>query len=311
MEGVGPEPRSKAYCIQGLYERWLKRLEAARVPIGTVCIDVGWSSGGVWTPYRYQWPDLRAFIEGQHRKGRHVILWIPTWFCEGLPDEWCIHSGKQKLLADPTNKAYRAFLREQVARLMSPRKGGFNADGFKIDMLQYVPSERHTEGAEYWGYESRFTLKKGHPPIRLANDDDGWGCELLYLLQKDIHDAAKSAKPDCLLSSSTAHPYFHDTFDILRLHDTIVMDTDIYTIMKTRAELVKAALPNHLIDADNWIYNNYPQWLDYTLRSHEIGVPCIFFAERFVNSWKEEPLTREIPLSDLQRIGRTWRKIFG
>ena len=313
MEGVGPEPRSKAYCIQGLYERWLRRLEIARVPVGTVCIDVGWSSGGVWTPNRYQWPDLRAFIEGQHQKGRKVILWIPTWFHEGLPDAWCIHSGKKKLLADPTNKNYRAFLRAQVGRLMSRGKGGFNADGFKMDQLQYVPSERNVKGVEYWG-DANYAdgpLKRGHPPMKVANEAAGWGCELLYLLQKQIHDAAKSEKPDCLISSSTAHPYFHDTFDILRLHDTITMESDIFTIMKARADLVRAALPNHLIDTDNWIHSDYDQWLGYTLRSHEIGVPCIFFAERFIISWNKEPLTREIPLSDLKRIGRKWRELFG
>ena len=311
MEGVGPEPRAKAYCIQGLYERWLRRLESAEVPIGTVCIDVGWSSGGVWTPYRYQWPDLRAFVEGQHQKGRKVLLWIPAWFHEGLPDAWCIRSGKQKLLADPTNKAYRSFLREQVSRLVSSHEDGFDADGFKIDMLQYVPSERNAVGAAFWGEEGVRRLGKRHAPMELAPEADGWGCELLYLLQKEIHDAAKSEKPDCLISSSTAHPYFHDTFDILRLHDTNAMKPDIFTVMKARADLVRAAVPNHLIDADNWIHSDYDQWLDYTLRSHEIGVPCIFFAERYVSSWTREPLTVEIPLGDLQRIGRTWREKFG
>jgi hypothetical protein len=311
LEGAGCETRCKAYCIQGLYERWLRRLEAADVPIGTVCIDVGWSSGGVWAPHPYQWPDLRQFIDNQHRKGRKVLLWIPMWFCEGLPDAWCMRAGKQRLVADPTHKGYRAFLREQVARLVSPGKQGFDADGFKVDMLQYVPCERDIVGVEYWGRQTAVASGRRRAQITLADAATGWGCELLYLLQKQIHDAAKSEKPDCLISSSTAHPYFHDTFDILRLHDTNAMKPDIFTVMKARADLVRAALPNHLIDADNWIHSDYAQWLDYTLRSHEIGVPCIFFAERFVASWDTEPLTTPIPLRDLRRIGRVWRKVFG
>lgn len=50
MEGLGPEPRALAYCLQGLYERWIRRLELASVPIGTVIIDAGWSPMGCWEP---------------------------------------------------------------------------------------------------------------------------------------------------------------------------------------------------------------------------------------------------------------------
>jgi hypothetical protein len=310
LEGVGPEHRCKAYCTQGLYERWLRRLEVADVPIGTVCIDVGWSRGGVWTPNPYQWPNLRQFIDDQHRKGRKVLLWIALWFREGLPDEWCIRRGRTCLLADPTNSRYRAFLRKQVARLVSRGKDGFDADGFKIDMLQFVPSERDVVGVSYWGSQSMVHLEQDRRRMTLSDPSAGWGCELLHLLQKQIYVAAKSQKPDCLISSSTVHPYFHDTFDIVRLHDTNAMKPDIFTVMKARADLARAVLPNHLIDTDNWIHSDYNQWLDYTLRSHEIGVPCIFFAERYVSSWDTEPLTQKIPLKDLRRIGRTWRKVF-
>ena len=33
LEGPGPEPRALGYCLQGLYERWLRRLDEADVPI--------------------------------------------------------------------------------------------------------------------------------------------------------------------------------------------------------------------------------------------------------------------------------------
>src|SRR5690606_36528052 len=90
LEGVGPERRANAYCTQGLYERWIRRLDEADVPIGTVTIDAGWSPTGVWEPDEERWPDLRGFIARQHERGRKVLLWIATWLCDGMPDEWCV-----------------------------------------------------------------------------------------------------------------------------------------------------------------------------------------------------------------------------
>jgi hypothetical protein len=306
MEGPGPEPRALVYCTQGLYERWLKRLEEADVPIGTVCIDAGWSLGGVWQPLRSQWPDLRAFIDGQHKKGRKVLLWLATWYTEGLPDKWCVHVGERKLVADPTNAAYRRFLRESTARLVSRKRGCFNADGFKIDQLRYVPSEREPWGGEHFG---RNVFVRGrHPGIKLARGDT-WGLELLYQLQKDVYQAAKNAKRDCLVSSSTVHPYFHDTLDMVRLHDTGSVDCDVVAAMTARADLARAALPDCVIDADDWVHSDYRKWMDYTLNSYRIGVPCIFYAERFVYLGQEASGWRPIALKDLKRIGRRWRQV--
>lgn len=315
MEGPGLECRALVYCTQGLYERWIDRLEKAGVPIGTVCIDAGWSMGGLWQPFGANWPDLRGFVDRQHKKGRKVLLWLATWYTEGLPDKWCVHVGDKKLVADPTNAAYRRFLRESTTRLVSPKKGCFNADGFKIDQLAYVPSEREPCGAEYFG---RGVLLKGkHPKIQLATGEK-WGVELLYELQKSIHDAAKDAKKDCLVSSSTVHPYFHDTLDMVRLHDTVSVDCDVFAAMKARADLARAALPNCVIDADDHVHTDYQKWLNYTLESYKIGIPCIFYAERFVIFWHQEPphqpmhqpiKFQPIKFKDLKRIGRRWSKV--
>ena len=306
LEGVGPENRCGAYCIQGLYERWLKRLEESEVPIGTIIIDVGWSPGGNWQPNKIQWPNLRSFIDEQHSKGRHVLLWIPTWFYGGLPDSWCVFCKGKKLSVDPSNNEYREFLKEQVKKLISSNEGGFNADGFKIDMLQYTLNERLKEGASHWGTDRlRFESTE-----RLEIHGNKWGCELLYQLQKDIYEAAKEAKKDCLITSSTVHPYFNDTFDMVRLHDSGPVDKveDVFSAMKKRADLASAALPFHLIDTDNWIHSDYSKWLDYTLESYKLGVPCIFYAEDFIISWTDEPLTCEVAKDDLRQIGKVWRQ---
>lgn len=301
LEGPGSEFRALTYCTQGLYERWLARLEEAEVPIGTVIIDAGWSPGGVWSPDLDRWPDLRGFIDRQHAKGRKVLLWVATWLREGLPQKWCLRSGNRSLVANAAHPEYRAFLRRSVRKLLSP--DGYDADGFKIDQLSFIPSERTAAGGEQVG--RGYNLVADHLPIR---GSDVWGLELLRLHQNDIYRAAKLAKPDCLVTSSTLHPYFHDTFDMVRLHDTgIVKDVDVFAAMKARADLSRSVLPNHPIDADDWITEDYRRWRAYTLQSGTLGVPCVFYSERFVLQFEQQPVTQPIPLEDLQRITQAWR----
>ena len=302
LEGVGPEPRALAYCTQGLYERWIRRLEQANVPFGTVIIDAGWSPAGVWVPDTVKWPDLKGFIARQHERGRRVLLWLATWLHQGLPASWCIHCNGTPLTADPTNPEYQAFLKAKVHHLISP--DGYDADGFKIDQLAFCPSERHPIGGERFGA----TGEHNPPGKRMRPSADVWGCELLYLLQKQIYDAAKTAKPDALVTSSTVHPYFHDTLDMVRLHDMGHVATDIFAAMGARAALSRAALPGKPIDADDWIHTDYALWLRYTSHGRTIGVPCIFYAGRFMLNWSAEPATKMIPLRDLRRIAAAWRQ---
>ena len=303
LEGAGPEPRALAYCTQGLYERWIRRLEHTRVPIGTVTIDAGWSPAGVWEPDSERWPDLRGFIRRQHEAGRRVLLWLAAWLWDGLPDDWCLFAGKTKLTADPTHPAYRAALRARVRELLAP--DGYDADGFKIDQLAFCPSERRPRGGARFGLAGE---RPGSHPRLSEPAGRTWGCELLYRLQKDIAEAARAAKPDALLTSSTVHPYFHDTFDMVRLHDMGLVAPDIFAAMGARASLARAALPGKPIDTDDWIHSDYAMWRHYTAGSSAIGVPCIFYAERFMADWRREPATRLIPAADLRRIGDAWRR---
>jgi hypothetical protein len=307
LEGPGSEARALAYNTQGLYQRWIDRLKQADVPVGTIIVDAGWSQAGVWQPNPVQWPDLRGFVDAQHKEGRRVLLWIATWLYEGLPDRWCIHAGKTKLVADPTNREYRSFIKENIYRLLSPKQGCFNADGFEIDQLRYTPSEHILAGGEQFGRTFELEQENSEHKIKLSGTK--WGCELLYQLQKDIYTAAKSAKPDALIDSSTANPYFYDTLDILRLHDTGSIPKDVFKAMKARADLVRAVLPDALIDTDNWIIHDYNQWLNYTLTSYRLGVPCLCYTERFVNSLGKQPVTRPIEMEVLRNIGQTWQKL--
>jgi len=207
-----------------------------------------------------------------------------------------------KLTTDPTNPDYMACLRERVAQMVSPE--GLDADGFKIDQLAYCPNQRRPRGGPRFGRTDSHDAPE--EPIRLHGD--GWGCELLYGLQKAICDAAKSAKPDCLITSSTVHPYFHDSFDMTRLHDTGIVSGDVIEAMRARSDLSRAALPGKPIDADDWVSTDYDQWMRYTSGSHALGVPCLFYAERFMADWHNEPATTLIPLDELRRIGEAWRQ---
>jgi hypothetical protein len=301
LEGVGPERRAVNYCTQGLYERWIERLERAGVGVGTITIDHGWSPAGSWKTDVTRWPDLPGFIAAQHAKGRHVLLWIATWLWDGLPDEWCVSCDGIKLVTDPTHPDYLAYVATQVHELLSP--GGLDADGFKIDQLAYSPSVRRPRGGPRFGWCDFHDTPKA--PLRLHGS--GWGCELLYRLQKAIYTAAKGAKHDALVTSSTVHPYFRDTFDMTRLHDTGLVTGDVIAAMRARADLSRAAFRDKPIDADDWVHTDYEQWIDYTSRSRELGVPCIFYAERFIQDWRQEPATRLIPEADLRRIGRAWQ----
>jgi len=304
LEGPGSEARALAYCTQGLYERWLARLDAAQVPVGTVTIDAGWSSGGVWTPWTAQWPDLKGFIRRQHECGRKVLLWVGTWLHEGLPDEWCFHAGSQRLCCNPENRAYRKFLRAQVQELLSP--DGYNADGFKIDQNAWAPSEINAYSAEHGIRVTPLSFADGTPKI--APVAKAWGCELLYDLQKQIYDAAMSVKHDALLTSSTIHPMFHDTLSMARLHDTGASRGSVMEPMRARADLAAAALPQHPRDADDWVWGNYEGWLEYTKESGQLGAPCLFYAEFYVQRFDKKPTAEIVQFDDLKAIGRAWRK---
>ncbi len=301
LQGVGPEPRAIACAIQGLYERWINRLDSAGVPFGTIIIDAGWSPTGTLKPDEDRWPDLKGFIKRQHDKGRKVLLWAATWLLDGLKDEWCLHCDGVKITADPTNPEYRDYLRKQVHQLISP--DGFDADGFKIDQLAFSPSTINPWGGFQFG--RCYHLPSPKTPYKFATPGL-WGIELLHQLQHDIYSAAKAAKPDCLVTSSTVHPYFHDTLDMVRLHDMGHVAKDIFEAMGVRAGLAKAALPHKPIDTDDWVHSDYDLWLRYTSGSRVLGVPCIFYAERFMLDWAKEPATKEVPIEDLRKIAQAW-----
>ena len=88
-------------ATQSGYERWIGVLEARGLPLGTIVIDDKWQQQyGTFEVDRQKWPDLKGFIARQHSKGRHVLLWIPAFHREGLPENLCVKQAGRTLTAD-------------------------------------------------------------------------------------------------------------------------------------------------------------------------------------------------------------------
>ena len=129
MRGMRADDLSR----QDNYTDWLSAIDARSLPVGTVVVDDKWQREyGLFRPDGTKWPDMKAFIAGQHARGRHVLLWIPVLHAEGLPPELCIRDGNDILAADITNPAYEELLRQGIRFLVRD----MGADGFKEDWIR-------------------------------------------------------------------------------------------------------------------------------------------------------------------------------
>jgi hypothetical protein len=253
--------RAADQATQRNYDRFLDHLEAEGLVPGTVVIDDKWQTAyGTNEPDPRKWPDLRGWIDGRHVRGQRVLLWWKAWDAEGLPPELCIRNADDAPIAvDPTNPDTRARLTEIVASMLGP--GGLDADGLKIDFTARTPS-----GA---GLET-------HGP--------GWGIALLHDLLAVIYAAAKEAKPDALLITQTPHPAFVDVTDMIRLNDMLRIDDGgpfppIVPQMRYRAEVVRAACPELLIDTDDWCAPSLAEWRRYLAEKVALGVPSLYYTD--------------------------------
>ncbi|MDD3410512.1 MAG: hypothetical protein PHY12_06850, partial [Eubacteriales bacterium] len=107
-----PTSTPAAQATQANYEAWAAELDARGVPYGTLVVDDKWQKHyGTFEVDREKWPDMPGFVRRQHEKGRHVLLWIPGYQAEGVPEAFCAkdESGKP-LFATPGLPAYDAFI---------------------------------------------------------------------------------------------------------------------------------------------------------------------------------------------------------
>ncbi len=267
----------KDLSTQAEYERMLARMEKAGLRPGIIMIDDKWQSDyGPMTVDRSKWPDLRGFADECHRRGQKVLLWWRLWHSEGLCSDDCAKDYGISVSVDPCSESYRQKMKDAIRTLLSDADGCMDCDGFKLDYIYRFPDEKlcvHFRGG------------------------DPQGLELLREYYKFIYDAVKEVKPDALVNTSVAHPYFDDCFDQIRLHDYDSIQRETVTQMTRRANIVRAVYPDCLIDTDG---GNARSGSSATLLRHnraavKIGSPALYTLT---------PLTDE----ELREIQSEWDK---
>ncbi|GAB2986421.1 hypothetical protein [Actinotalea caeni] len=268
------------------YDTWLAALADAGLHPGTVVVDDRWEETyGSGVPDPDRWPDMRAWVAAQHDAGRRVLLWWKCWDPSAAPVEECITTPDGAPLAvDPASPAYRARLRTLVAAMLGPE--GLDADGLKVDFSQRAPS-----GA---------TLRRAPDA-----DSDAWGVAALHLLLRELYDAAVAAKPDALVVTHAVHPGFGDCADMIRTNDVLERDlrgrpVPVADQLRSRTAIVRAALPRHLVDTDQWPMPSRDEWLAYADAQVDLGVPALYY----VDTVQGEPVTTD----DLHAVAAGWRR---
>jgi hypothetical protein len=279
--GEGP---AAALATQERYDAFLDALERHGVVAGTVVIDDKWQlTYGRNEPDTGKWPDLAGWIDSRRARGQHVLLWWKAWDAEGVPDELCIRRPDGVPVAvDPTNPEARAFLRDVMASLVGA--DGLGADGLKIDFTARTPS-----GA---------SLRTAGP---------GWGVALLHDLLSVVYAAVKEHNPEALVITQTPHPSFGDVTDMIRLNDMLRLDDPgpipaaaVVPQMRYRAAVAHAALPELLVDTDDWTVPDKATWREYLEVKPELGVPSLYYATQL-------DLTGEaLDEDDYAAIRRVW-----
>lgn len=268
---------------QVLYASFLEALDKNDLHPGLVVLDDKWqASYGENLVDEQKWPDLRGFIDQQHKAGRKVLLWLKAWDAENLPVNECITNASGAPLAmDPSNPDCEFRLRESVRRMLSPQTlqyDGYDADGFKIDFTARIPSG---------------------PGI--CTYGDLWGLELMKRYLEIIYTEAKKVKPDALIMTHTPHPYLAGCVDMIRLND-INTRQDINRAMIHRFQVASAACPDAIIDTDNWPMPGKEAWHRYLQLQPELGVPSLYYATHIDSTG--EALEAE----DYQLIREAWKR---
>jgi hypothetical protein len=133
-----------------------------------------------------------------------------------------------------------------------------------------------------------------------------WGIAALHRLLATIATAARETKPDALLVAHAVHPSFADVCDMVRLNDVSERDVrrkrvPVVDQLRMRHAIATRALPEQLIDTDQWPMPNRDEWLAYVDAQGELGVPALYYVEAIDNSGER------IRSIDLDRVAASWR----
>ena len=246
-------------CTQAAYGTFLAELADHGLTPPTIVIDDGWQRQyGRPEPDTGRWPDLPAWIARRHQAGQRVLLWWKAWDTEGIPPEWCVRNSAGRPVAlDPGHPDGARLLVDSMAAMLSAQ--GLDADGLKIDFTARTPSGQG-----------------------LTTASGRWGISLLHELLAQVYAAAKAVKPDALIITHAPHPAFADVTDMIRLNDMLRLDDEhpespAVSQMRYRADVVRAACPELLIDTDDWCAPDLSQWREYLAAKSGIGVPALYY----------------------------------
>lgn len=244
------------YATQRDYEEMSRRLDALDLHPGCLIIDDKWQGQyGEALPDPEKWPDLRAFADAEHKKGRRVVLWFRSWYPEGLSAEECVEYLCTACGADPTSETYRARMKETIRRLLSDEEGCYNCDGFKIDFANCMPLGKYVQ----------------------THEEGVCGVELLRRFMTMMRDYARAVKPDALINCSCAHPYFDEIVDQARLHDYDGHQRSALQVLGYRAKLYAAALPDVIIDTDAGGIGTRREFERWVKGCAALGVPDLYY----------------------------------
>lgn len=246
------------------YERWLKILLEHAIKPRILIIDDGWAhQTGSSVPHPERWYNMRAFIDACHEQGIKVLLWWNCFESDVASPEETIQTADYKPFlglygspcADPTNPGYITRLRSIIHQALSSEQDCLNADGFKVDINGSIPT-----GAGF--------LIRGNV----------WGVELMKSNLMLIYNSARAIRDDVLIESHTAHPYFNDCIDMLRLNDIFLPENQEIQGMLFRYKISRAASPDWLIDTDGWPLKDLQHLNKYVPLQPELGVPSLYYA---------------------------------
>ena len=250
----GQDPFSLA--TQSEYTKMCDKLDERGIYTTAVIIDDKWQRFyGEALPDTEKWPDMRAFTDEQHKKGRRVMLWFKLWNGEGLTDGEQIQCICRPVGADPTSERYVKRIEYTMRKLLSDEDGCFNCDGFKIDFANCMPLGRGLSTAEKGIY----------------------GIELLKRMFSLIYKYAKAVKPDVLINNSCCHPYFAEVTDQVRLHDYYLGVRNAETTLKNRSVIYKAIMNEASVDTDGPNCQTKRDTMRYMEYASKIGVLDLYF----------------------------------
>lgn len=242
-------------ATQKNYTEMMERLDKENLGFGTIIIDAKWQTHfGRFDVDTDKWQDLRGFVDEQHKKGRKVLLWIKSWDAEGLDYTECTQWMCNGITSDPTNPQYIERVKKGFYKLLSSDEGCFDCDGFKVDFVNCIP-----------------------PMENSITHGNICGIELIKSWMSLVYNTAKAIKPDALINTSCAHPYFTENVDMPRIHDYRSEQRSAVSVMDWRKTIFAAANPNMPIDMDSGGNGSKRDFHRYMRYQAENGVPTLYW----------------------------------